>query len=183
MKMLSPPVYPDCPEAPLKAFGLAFSEEIARSVIAAVYFENLEKPHENDVRVAASLTMLEAFHPRDHLECMMAAQGAALHSMIMECHRRAMHPETDEPMAIKLRGNVAQLSRVFSALVRDFERRHAKPLPPVPPPEGEAPETPPPETGPVPLRRPCGGREKPLRRRRVRTATRMARTSPSHSTW
>ena len=57
----------------------------------------------SEVRVAASLTMLEAFHPRDHLECMMAAQGVACHAAIMHCFGRGMHRDTPEALAIKLR--------------------------------------------------------------------------------
>ena len=63
MPTLFPPEYPDRPDAPLLSFGPSFSEEIARSVIGAVWHENNEQPHEAQVRVAAALTMLEAFHP------------------------------------------------------------------------------------------------------------------------
>src|SRR5271165_2904981 len=102
MPILFPPEYPDRPDAPLLSFGPSFSEEISRSVIQAVWCGDDEKPHEAEVRVAAALTMLEAFHPRDHLECMLAAQGVAAHTMIMECYRRAMHADTPEAVAIKL---------------------------------------------------------------------------------
>jgi len=145
MPTLYPPEYPDRPDAPLLAFGPSFSEEIARSVIAAIWHDDDEKPHESDVRVAASLTMLEAFHPRDHLECMMAAQGVACHAAIMHCFGRGMHRDTPEALAIKLRGNAVALSRTFSTTVRDMERRQARPLPERPP--GDACPTPSP---PVP---------------------------------
>src|ERR1700688_450778 len=75
---------------------------------------------------------------------MLAAQGVAAHSMIMDCYRRIMTPGMQEAMAIKIRGNIAQLSRSFSTLLRDLERRQAKPLQPRPPPAGGLPyETPP----------------------------------------
>ncbi len=61
--MLFPPEYPDRPDAPLLSFGPSFSEEISRSVIQATWHENAEEPQETEVRFAASLTMLEAFHP------------------------------------------------------------------------------------------------------------------------
>ena len=139
MPPLFPPEYPDCPDAPLLAFGPSFSEEIARSVVQAVWYENRELPHETEVRVAAGLTMLEAFHPRDHLECMMAAQAVGMHAAIMECLRRAMHTDTAEAVAIKLRANVVQLNRGFSLIVRDLERRQSKPLPERPKPHGMPP--------------------------------------------
>jgi hypothetical protein len=63
MQTLFPPEYPEQPDAPLLGFGAAFSEEISRSVIAAVWHENNAEPHETEVRVASGLTMLEAFHP------------------------------------------------------------------------------------------------------------------------
>jgi hypothetical protein len=121
-------------------------------VISAVWRENIERPQETDVRVAAALTMLEAFHPRDHLECMLAAQGVAGHSMIMECYGRAMHGDTPEAVAVKLRSNVSQLSRTFSVLLHDMERRQGKPLLPrplAPPPDPDpAPEGPSSGSGP-----------------------------------
>jgi hypothetical protein len=165
MPTLFPPEYPDRPGAPLLSFGPSFSEEIARSVIAAIWFENIDDPQETSVRIAASLTMLEGFHPRDHLECMLAAQGVAAHFMIMDCYRRIMTPGMPEAMAIKIRGNIAQLSRGFSTLLRDLERRQAKPLQPRPPPAGGLPYETPPNPGsatpdPVnPPKVPRGGRK------------------------
>ena len=144
MPTLFPPEYPDRPDAPLFGFGPSFAEEISRSLIAAVWFENLSQPHENDVRVAAALTMLEGFHPRSHLECMLAAQGVAAHAMIMDCFRRAMDPSTPEPLAIKIRGSIAQLSRTFSTILRDLERLQTKPLPRRPRAEGQSTSEPPP---------------------------------------
>ncbi len=129
MPTLFPPEYPERPDAPLLGFGPSFSEEIARSLIAAVWHDNDEQPHESEVRVAAALTMLEAFHPRDHLECMLAAQGVACHAAIMHCFGRGMHRDTPEALAVKLRGNAVAMSRTFSTTLRDMERRQAKPLP------------------------------------------------------
>ena len=63
MRVLFPPDYPERPDEPLFSFGPVFAEEIARSVTQAVWHENREKPDEAEVRVAAALTMLEAFHP------------------------------------------------------------------------------------------------------------------------
>ena len=46
MPTLYPPEYPERPDAPLLAFGPSFSEEIARSVIGAIWHDDDEKPHE-----------------------------------------------------------------------------------------------------------------------------------------
>ncbi len=115
------------------SFGVSFAEEISRSVIAAVWFHEEESTFARDIRISAALTMLESFHPRDQLECMMAAQGTATHVMIMECYARAMRPETLEPLAIKLRANATQMNRMFSLITHDLEKRQLKPLPPRPP--------------------------------------------------
>jgi hypothetical protein len=139
MATLFPPLYPERPDAPLLAFGPSFSEEIARSVIQTIFRGDQDEPHEHEIRIAAGLTMLEAFHPRDHLECMLAAQGVGFHCAIMETLARAMLPEQPEPVAIKLRANASQMSRTFSNLLRDMERRQTKPLPERP---GQAPPTP-----------------------------------------
>ncbi len=54
--------------------------------------------------------------------------------------------DTPEVVAIKLRSNVSQLSRTFSTLLHDLERRQSKPLmqrpsrPPDAPPKGEPPK-------------------------------------------
>lgn len=83
----------------------------------------------------------------------MAAQGVASHCAIMECLRRAMLPDVAEVVAIKLRGNAVQLSRMFSTLVRDIERRQSKPLAerprgnPSPPASGTPPDDPSPDDG------------------------------------
>ncbi len=84
MPPLFPPEYPERPDAPLLSFGPSFSEEISRSVILAIWHDVDENPIQAEVRIAAALTMFEGFHPRDHLECMLAAQGVAAHAMIIK---------------------------------------------------------------------------------------------------
>jgi hypothetical protein len=151
MTRLFPPEYPDRPDAPLLSFGPSFSEEIARSVIAAVWHEFSQEAQETSVRVAASLTMLEGFHPRDHVECMLAAQAVASHNMVMDLHRRIMHPDMTEVAAIKLRGNIALISRTFSNTVKDLDRRQKMSLterPSSSPPKAGAPSGDPPRDDP-----------------------------------
>jgi hypothetical protein len=152
MPPLFPPEYPDRPDAPLLSFGPSFSEEIARSVIAAIWHEFNQDAQETSIRIAASLTMLEAFHPRDHVECMLAAQAVASHNMVMDLHRRIMHPDMTELAAIKLRGNIALISRTFSNTLNDLDRRQKMPLaerpssspPTAAPPSGDPPRDDPP---------------------------------------
>ena len=151
METLFPPDYPDRPDAPLLSFGPSFSEEIARSVVQAIWHENSDQPHETDIRSAAGLTMLEAFHPRDQLECMLAAQGVATHCAIMESLRSAMLPDTPHPVAIKQRSTAVQLNRMFSTITRDLERLQSKPLPQRPKkPDASSASGPPPDDDPNP---------------------------------
>ncbi len=150
MPALYPPDYPYRPDAPLLSFGPSFSEEIAGSVLQVTSRENDEHPDETEIRAAASLTMLEGFHPRDHLECMMAAQGVALHCAEMDSLARAGRHGQTEAMVIKWRASAALMSRSFLATTRELERRQCKALAPRPPEPG-APPDPPPRgaTGPV----------------------------------
>jgi hypothetical protein len=141
---LSPPDYPDRPDAPLFSFGPSFGEEIARSVTGAVFHENLDRPRDQSVRVAASLTMLEAFEPADHLQCMIAAQGVGFHAATMDCLARAIHPDTSPAMAIKFHLSAARMRQAFSGALNDVlklqgrvppgsaRRPRAKPRPPEP---------------------------------------------------
>jgi hypothetical protein len=129
MPALYPPEYPYRPDAPLLSFGPSFSEEIAGSVLRATWHENDEQPHEGEIRAAASLTMLEGFHPRDHLECMMAAQGVALHCAGMDSLARAVRPGQSDAMVLKFRASAAAMSRAFLATTRELDRRQSKPLP------------------------------------------------------
>ena len=157
MKPLSPPDYPDRPDAPLLSFGPAFSEEIARSLIAAVWLENMT----NRTRTAKSapppaLTMLERFFiPGTTSGAVLAAQAVASHNMIMDLHQRGREsPISPRAMAIKLCGSITQMTRSFSLILHDLERRQSKPLPPSPTPESEpSTDDPPrddPPSGPLP---------------------------------
>jgi hypothetical protein len=154
MQPLYPPEYPYRPDAPLLSMGPAFSEEIARSLVRAIWHENREQPHETDVRTAAGLTMLEAFHPRDQLETMLAAQGVAAHCAIMDTFRCAADPKTPPLLAIKFRANAVSMNRMFCTNLREVVHLQSRPLPPRP---GQNPISPaptgdggnPPEAAPV----------------------------------
>jgi hypothetical protein len=137
MPPLYPPEYPYRPEAPLLSMGPSFSEETARSVIAAIWHENPERPHETDVRTAAALTMLEAFHPRDQLETMLAAQNVAAHCAIMDSFGYAANPELPLPMVIKLRASAVSMNRMFCLNLHQLQHLQSRPLPPRP---GQTPE-------------------------------------------
>ncbi|MGA3000957.1 MAG: hypothetical protein ABSE20_04465 [Acetobacteraceae bacterium] len=130
MSPLCPPEYPDRPDAPLLSMGPAFSEEIARSLVGAIWHENPEQPHETDIRTAAGLTMLESLRPRDQLETMLAAQGVAAHCAIMDSFRCAANPDTPPLLAIKFRASAVSTNRMFCNNLHELERLQSRPLPP-----------------------------------------------------
>jgi hypothetical protein len=160
MPPLFPPDYPYRPDAPLLSFGPSFSEEISRSVIRAVWHSDPEQVEEGEVTIAAALTMFEGFHPRDHLECMMSAQMVGLHSATMDSLARALCPALPDALVLKYRANAVQLTRGYSLMLRDLERRQGKDLPERPvPPESPPPPgtgTAPPDHGPSPDRADLG---------------------------
>jgi hypothetical protein len=154
MSPLCPPEYPDRPDAPLLSMGPAFSEEIARSLVRAIWHENRDQPHETDIRTAAGLTMLEAFRPRDQLETMLATQGVAVHCAIMDTFRCAADPGMSPLLAIKLRANAVSMNRMFCTNLHELVHLQSRPQPPRP---GQPPTSPtptgdagdPPEAAPV----------------------------------
>ena len=148
MQPLYPPEYPYRPDAPLLSMGPAFSEEIARSLIGAIWHENPEQPHETDIRTAAGLTMLEAFHPRDQLETMLAAQSVAAHCAIMDNFRYAADPDLPPLLAIKFRASSVLMNRMFCTNLRQLEHLQSRPLPPRP---GQPPAAPGGDGGDPPL--------------------------------
>ena len=128
-KPLSPPDYPDQPDAPLSAFGPSFVAEISRSTIAVVLRPNSERPEEGEVRVAASLTMLEAFEPEDQLQCMIAAQGIGFHMAAMDNLALAIQRHTSPEMAIKYHPSASRMQAAFSRCVHDVRKLQGRPLP------------------------------------------------------
>ena len=181
MPPLFPPEYPYRPDAPLLSLGPAFSEEIARSVVRAIWHENREQPHETDVRTASGLTMLEAFHPRDQLECMLAAQGVAAHCAIMDNFRCAADPATPPLLAIKFRANSVSMSRMFCLNLRELAHLQSRPLPPRP---GRPPASlPPSDDGPVPGDLPPAPEASPVKRSRARAKASPAKVAnPTEAT-
>ena len=146
---LRPPDYPDRPDHPLFAFGPSFGEEISRSVIAAVAFEDFDHPENVQVRVSASLTMLEAFLPADHLQCMLAAQGVAFQAATMDCLAKATHPGTPPQFQLRFYNCAARMRAAFSGVMRDLRLLQGGTTPRAPK-ARPAPDAPPPDDAPEP---------------------------------
>jgi hypothetical protein len=80
----------------------------------------------------AALRAIAAFAPRDPVEAMLAARATVTHHAIMECFRRAMLPDVEDALAIRLRNNALALSRLFTITLRELEQMQARPARPVP---------------------------------------------------
>jgi hypothetical protein len=80
----------------------------------------------------AALHAIAAFAPRDPVEAMLAARATVTHHAIMECFRRAMLPDVEDALAIRLRSNALALSRLFTTTLRELEQMQARPARTVP---------------------------------------------------
>jgi hypothetical protein len=144
-KPLSPPDYPDRPESPLSSFGLSFAEEISRSVIAAVSIHDLDHPEYGKARAASSLTMLEAFEPADHMQCLIAAEGTIFHCGAVDNMARANEPGLDVNAMLRLQAMAVRLRAAHSACLRDVRALQGRPIGQ----SGRARAMPPPDALPV----------------------------------
>ncbi len=120
-------------------------------------------------RREAALLAVAALGPRDPVEAMLAARVVALHHAVMESLRRAVLPEAEDTMVIRLRGSAIALSRLFDATLRELEQMQARPARPVqaaPEPAAEEDDDRQPEAGEeAPI--PPGQRNPPLPRNLV----------------
>lgn len=146
------------PNGPL---GPEFSNDLLRSIVATLPFDDLLDPTEQDLGCCTgALTLLEALQPRTAVEAILAAQVIAAHHAIMDCHHQTMQGGLAEAIAAMLRNNVVGLTRSMEIVLRTLERRQARPLPPPLPPVSTAldwtldptAEGPPPADPPPPLR-------------------------------
>ena len=98
-----------------------------------------------------------AFHPRDQLECMLAAQGVAAHCAIMDSFRNAADPATPPLLAIKFRASAVSMNRMLCTNLGQLERLQSRPLPPRPGQPSISPtpaDDPPPAPDSAPVARP-----------------------------
>ena len=65
----------------------------------------------------AAVAALNAFHPADEIEGMLAAQEVALHAGAMECLRRSMHPDNPSDVASRLRRDGANSARAMTEML------------------------------------------------------------------
>ncbi len=80
----------------------AFNRVQLRSFKVALAISGRDECHQAEVAQAA-VAALNAFHPADEIEGMLAAQAVALHAGAMECLSRSMHPDNPSDIASRLR--------------------------------------------------------------------------------
>ena len=78
-------------------------------------------------RREAALLAIAALGPRDPIEAMLAARATVTHYAVMECFRRAVQPDIEDAMAMRLRNNAIALSRLFTTTLRELEQIQARP--------------------------------------------------------
>jgi hypothetical protein len=82
-------------------------------------------------RREAALLAIAALGPRDPIEAMLAARAIVTHYAVMECFRRAVQPDIEDVLAMRLRNNAIALSRLFTTTLRELEQMQARPARPV----------------------------------------------------
>ena len=73
-----------------------------------------------------------AYHPRDRVEQMLAAQIIGAHHAALDCLAQASETE-DQPRADRLRRSYATMTRTMRDLMRLLERRQRRPITDEPP--------------------------------------------------
>jgi hypothetical protein len=74
----------------------------------------------------AAAALLDAFHPQNPIQAMLAAQAIALHHAAMDCFAGAMEtPAEDRSTITRLHRNAASLTRAFAATLRALQRDQA----------------------------------------------------------
>lgn len=107
-----------------------FNNTIFLETISTQFIEGEEgsmKRKANVRRVAKStVAALCAFHPKDEIEAMMAAQAVATHFASMECFRRVVQPGQTYEATSKLRRDGANLARGMADMVEALDRKRGK---------------------------------------------------------
>lgn len=76
--------------------------------------------------LGAITSAMAAFHPKDEIEGMLAAQATAMHFGAMECFRKAASPNRHPDVASKLRKDGANLSRGMTDMIEALDRKRGK---------------------------------------------------------
>jgi hypothetical protein len=74
-------------------------------------------------RSSAAHAALDALHPNDMIEAMLAARMIAAHHASMDGFRRAMQADIGDDEAVRLRNNAIAAARSFDAALRALEKR------------------------------------------------------------
>lgn len=76
--------------------------------------------------IGAITSAMEAFHPKNEIEGMLAAQAVAMHFGAMACFGKAASPNRHPDVASKLRKDGANLSRGMVDMIEAFDRKRGK---------------------------------------------------------
>ena len=110
-----------------------FTQNLLRTLTATIPAQPDETRAEYAERFAAATTAWVAFHPRDPVEQMLAAQIVAAHYAALDCLTKAA--ETEDPArADRLRRSHATMTRTMRDTMRLLESRQQRPADTAPPP-------------------------------------------------
>ena len=125
-----------------------FTRDLLRNLVGTVRAQADETEAEYAERFAAVTAAWAAFHPRDTLEQMLAAQIVGAHHAGLDSLSRAM-AAADPALAEKLRRSYATMTRTMRDTMHLLERQQQRPaqvappvmaLVPIPPPRRQPPE-------------------------------------------
>ena len=103
----------------------AFNRVQLRGLLGCLAISGRDECHQAEVAQAA-VAALNAFHPADEIEGMLAAQAVALHAGAMECLRRSMHPDNPSDIASRLRRDGANSARAMTEMLEALDRKRGK---------------------------------------------------------
>ena len=109
-----------------------FTRDLLRTLTGTTRAPPNETEAEQAERVAAMATAWAAYHPRDPMEQMLAAQIIGAHHAALDCLAQASETE-DQPRADRLRRSYATMTRTMRDLMRLLERRQQRPITDEPP--------------------------------------------------
>jgi hypothetical protein len=106
--------------------NIPFTRDLLRTLTATIPAQPDETEAEYADRSAAAATGWAAFHPRDTVEQMLAAQIVAAHYAALDCLTRAVETE-DTTKAERLRRSHATMTRGMRDTMRQLDQRQQHP--------------------------------------------------------
>lgn len=105
--------------------NMSFAKHLLDQVCQS-YWQDKKSKKELKQMAHANYASLQAIHPKNEMEAMLAAQMIAIHNAAMECFRRAMHSQ--QPMEnrdINLK-HATKLTKAYGSLLETLNKHRGK---------------------------------------------------------